>query len=135
MSNMSNYLEDALVNHILKNTALSSPTQTYIGLFASDAGLESNDLASAAEISGAGYARVQAAPSLWTAPSDGATSNDSEIIFPTATGTWGNVSHVAILDAATNGNVLLWAPLNVTKEITAGDSFRILPNDFDIAFL
>ncbi len=33
MSDMSNYLEDALANHVFRNTSLTSPTTVYVALF------------------------------------------------------------------------------------------------------
>ena len=61
MSALSNYLENALVNHVLRNTAYTTPgTSVYVGLikFYETDKLEAGTVTQ--EISGGSYARVQA---------------------------------------------------------------------------
>ena len=36
MAELSNYLENKLLDHILKNVSYTSPTTVYVGLFTSD---------------------------------------------------------------------------------------------------
>lgn len=134
MSKMSDYLEDSLVNHILKNITFASPSNTYLALFTSDAGLEENLRPAWNEVAGGSYSRVQLTPAMWKDPANGATENNTEVIFPTATADWGTITHTAIMDSATGGNVLLWTALNVDKTITTGDSARFLENDLDVSF-
>lgn len=100
MSDMCNYLENELVDHVLRNSAFVSPTAVYIALLTADpgeAGVTTN------EISGGGYARQAA---TFDAPVDGVTQNTYDIEFPQATADWGTVSHVLLMDAATLGNPL-----------------------------
>jgi hypothetical protein len=47
------------------------------------------------------------------------------VTFPTATGTWGTVGWIGILDASTSGNLLYHTPLDASKSITSGDIFTI----------
>ena len=72
MSAMSTYLENALVNHVLRNTAYTSPgTTVYVGLikYYDAAVVEAGTLTQ--EASGGSYARVQV--TAWDAASNGAT--------------------------------------------------------------
>ena len=133
MSAMSTYLENKIANHVLRNTAYTTPgTAIYVGLirFYETATLEAGTLTQ--EPSGSAYARVQV--TAWDAPSDGATQNTGAITFPTATGNWGNVSGVIVSDAASAGNVLLHGSLTTARDVKNGDVFKFNAGDLDITF-
>jgi hypothetical protein len=95
MAEMSNFLENALINATLRNTSYTSPAAVYVGLYTSDPG-EGN---TGTEVSGGSYARTAV---TFGAPSNGVSTNSASVTFPTATGTWGTVTHVGILDASTS---------------------------------
>lgn len=118
MAEMSNYLENALVNAVLRNTAYTSPTTVYLALYTSDP----TDADTGTEVSGSAYARQAI---TFGAPSNGVTTNTAAIEFPQATGSWGTVTHVGILDALTTGNLLFHTPLDASKTIATGDVFRV----------
>jgi hypothetical protein len=61
----------------------------------------------------------------FSAPSDGATSNSAAVEFPQATGSWGTVAYIGLLDASSGGNLLYHTPLDASKTIATGDVFRI----------
>ena len=133
MAALSNYLENALVNHVLRNTALTTPgTSIYVGLikFYESSKLEAGTLTQ--EASSGAYARVQV--TAWDAPSNGATQNTSAVTFPTATADWGMVSGVIIVDAASTGNVLLHGTLTTARDVKNGDVFKFIAGDLDITF-
>lgn len=125
MSAMSNYLENALVNATLRNTSFTSPTTVYVGLYTSNPG-EGN---TGTEVSGGSYARQSAS---FAAPTDGVTTNNATLTFPTATGTWGTITHIGILDALTSGNLLYYAALDVSKTIGSGDIFAISSGNLSV---
>jgi len=125
MSAMSNYLENALVNATLRNTSFTSPTTVYVGLYTSNPG-EGN---TGTEVSGGSYARQSA---TFGAPSDGASTNSATLTFPTATGSWGTITHIGILDALTTGNLLYYAALDVSKTIGSGDIFTISSGNLSV---
>lgn len=118
MAEMSNYLENALINATLRNTSYTSPATVYLGLYTSDPG-EGN---TGTEVSGTSYARQSI---TFGAPSDGVSTNSAAIEFPQAGGSWGTVTHVGILDASTSGNLLYYTALDASKTIATGDVFRI----------
>lgn len=118
MAEMSNYLENALINAVLRNTSYTSPTTTYLALYTSDP----TDADTGTEISGGSYARQSI---TFGAPSNGVSTNSAAIEFPQATGSWGTITHVAIRDALTTGNMLYHTPLDASKTIASGDIFRI----------
>lgn len=125
MAEMSNYLENALINATLRNTTFTSPTTVYVGLYTSDPG-EGN---TGTEVSGGSYARVAV---TFGAPSNGVSTNSASVTFPTATGTWGTVSHIGILDALTSGNLLYYTPLDASKTIASGDVFTISTGNLSV---
>jgi hypothetical protein len=118
MAEMSNYLENALINVTLRATAYTAPAAVYVGLYTTDP----TDANTGTEVSGGSYARTAV---TFGAPSNGVTTNSGAVTFPTATGTWGTVGWIGILDAATSGNLLYHTPLTASKSITSGDIFTI----------
>jgi hypothetical protein len=74
------------------------------------------------EVSGGSYARTAV---TFGAPSNGTALNDVAVEFPQATGSWGTVGWVGILDAATSGNLLYHTALDTSKTIENGDIFKI----------
>lgn len=115
---MSNYLENALINGTLRATSYTAPTTVYVGLYTSDP-MDDN---SGTEVSGGSYARVAV---TFGAPSNGASTNSAAVEFAQATGSWGTVGWIGILDSLTTGNLLYHTPLDVSKIIASGDIFKI----------
>ncbi|MEW6171854.1 MAG: hypothetical protein AB1510_02125 [Bacillota bacterium] len=118
MSQLSNYVENALINHVLRNVALSSPVTVYVALYTSDP----TDADTGTEVVGGGYARQAI---TFNAPVDGVATNSADVVFPTATANWGTISHFGIRDAATGGNLLWYGPFAVAKPIYTGDTYKI----------
>jgi len=125
MSEISNYLENALINVTLRATSYTAPTTVYVALYTSDP----TDADAGTEVSGGSYARQSV---TFAAPSDGVTTNSADVTFPTATGTWGTVGWLAIRDASTAGNLLYYTPLDVSKSITSGDVFKIATGNLSV---
>lgn len=118
MSQISDYLENALINATLRATSFTSPTTIYVALYSSNP----TDADTGTEIFGGSYARQSV---TFSAPSNGATSNNAAVEFPQATADWGTVAYVGLRDASTGGNLLYHAPLTTSKTIATGDIFRI----------
>jgi len=118
MAEMSNYLENALINATLRATNFTAPTTVYVGLYTSDP----TDANTGTEVSGGSYARTSV---TFGAPSNGVSLNSAAVEFPQSTGTWGTVGWIGILDASTSGNLLYHTPLDVSKSISSGDIFKI----------
>jgi len=118
MAEFSNYLENALINATLRNTAYTSPSVVYIALYTSDP----TDANTGTQVSGGSYARQSA---TFGAPSNGTSTNSAAIEFPQATASWGTVTHIGILDALTSGNLLYHTALDTSKTIDTGDIFKI----------
>ena len=116
MAELSNYLEDAIIN-LMRSTNFTG-VAAYVTLYTTDP----TDADTGTEVSGGGYARQLAGLS---APSDGVSSNASDTVFPTATADWGTITHLGLRDAATLGNLLLYSILDASKAIATGDTFKM----------
>ncbi len=125
MAEMSNYLENALINATLRNTAYTSPSTVYVGLYTSDP----TDANTGTEVSGGSYARVAV---TFGSPSNGASTNSAAVEFAQATGNWGTVTHIGILDALTSGNLLYHTALDSSKTIETGDIFKIASGSLSV---
>jgi len=125
MAEFSNYLENAVIDAVLRNTSYTSPTTVYVGLYTSDP----TDADSGTEVSGGSYARTAV---TFSAPSNGVTSNSADVEFPQATASWGSVTHIGLHDAASGGNLLFHTILDTTKTIDSGDIFKIASGNLTV---
>ena len=125
MSAMSNYLENEILDHILRNSAYTPATTVYIGLSTGSFG----DDNSGTELSGNGYTRKSIA---FDAASGGVSDNTSAVDFDAATGSWGSVSHFGLFDASTSGNLLIHGAFSAAKTVSTGDILRIAAGELDI---
>jgi len=125
MSEMSNYLENALINVTLRATAYTAPATVYVSLWTSDP----TDAGSGTEVTGGSYARTSV---TFGAPSNGVTTNSADVTFPTATASWGTVGWIGINDALTTGNLLYHSPLDTSKTIDSGDIFKISTGNLSV---
>lgn len=125
MAEFSNYLENALINATLRNTAYTSPTTVYLALYTTDP----TDADTGTEVSGAAYARQSI---TFGAPTDGVSTNSAAIEFPQAGGSWGTVAYIGIRDASTAGNLLYHSPLTASKTIATGDVFRVAAGSLSV---
>lgn len=136
MTAMSNYLENKLIDYVFRAQSFTAPATLYFALFTA----APSDTGGGTEVSGGSYARVavtagltqmagtQAAGST-TASSGtgGTTSNNATITFPAPTGNWGAITHMALFDASTSGNLLVWGALDTGKTVNNGDPAPTFP--------
>ena len=122
--NLTNYLENKLIDHFLGTTSYTMPADVYVALFTA----APSDAAGGTEVTGGSYARQIA---TFTAASSGATSNDSNIDFTGMPAT--TTVAIGIFDAITTGNMLLYGTLTTNKTTDAGDTLRIATGDLDIS--
>lgn len=127
---LTDYGENAIVDHIFRGTAFTAPTVLAVGLFTSAC----SDAGGGTEVSGGSYARATLNPSAsnWkstngttsgaSSGTSGQTSNAVAITFPAPTANWGSISHFAIFDATTGGNMLICQALTSAKTVNSGDS-------------
>lgn len=128
MGSKSDYLENELLDHVLRNSAYSAPAAVYLALFTADPG-EAGSLAN--EVSAGDYSRQ--AITFGTAAASGSISNTTLITFTAAAANnWGTITHWAICDASTSGNVLYYGALDVSRAVGIGDSCEVPIGDLTV---
>jgi len=128
MSAASDYLENEVLDHVLGNGAYTPAATIYVGLWTADDGLESGTLTS--EVSGGSYARQSI---TFSAATGGSADSAATVTFPAATANWGTITHVALMDASTSGNVLFHGAVTTSKTIESGDTFQISAGNLTIS--
>ena len=128
MAGFSDYLEDKVLNHVFGGTAYTAPSTLYVALFTA----APSDSGGGTECSGGSYARKSMADMTVSGTSPTTATNGAAVEFVTATGSWGTVSHCAVFDASSSGNMLGWAALTASKAVASGDVFRFDAGDLDI---
>jgi len=141
MAALSDFMENKLLDWLLRAQAIgitgasaaagTGPANTYVGLLTANP----TDSTAGTEVSGNNYARVTVASSLanWSGTqgaastvastgNTGTTSNNGVITFPTPSAGWGVVTGMALYDAATSGNLLIYSALTISKTINQGDA-------------
>jgi hypothetical protein len=134
MSAMSNFLEKKLLDHTLGLAAWTMPTTVFVALFTGDPG-ETGSLAAEVSVTSTGYARQDGTTAMGaTNATTGISLNEDVITFGPASADWGVITHMAICDAPTGGNVLLFGALNSSRNIQTGDSFQFAASQLSITF-
>lgn len=128
MGSISDYLENELLDHIFETGAYVVPT-IYIALSTAD---PTEDGSGIAEPVGNNYARK--AHAAWNAAALRAITNDGEITFNMSSGAWGTISHYAIFDDLTAGNMLAYGSLTIPKAIVANNTPSITDTDIEVSF-
>ena len=134
---ISTYLANKLLDLMFRNTDYDKP-ETWVAL-ATDDIIDGDGGAAMDECTGGSYARVQvninagAAPS-WDLAASGVVDNTEAITFPTATGSWGTVKAVAIMDSTTEdeGNVLFYDNTLADQAVATGDTVSFAIGALDI---
>ena len=117
---LSNVTENKVADHLVGKTSFTMPS-VWVGLWT--ATLDDTSTGSTSgEVSGGSYARKSTAGSDWNAGSGGVVTNANALAFPTASASWGTVTHFALLDASSAGNIIGWADLTASKTIGNGDT-------------
>jgi len=123
---LSNLFETRVLTWLFTGDAVTRPSAFYIALFTSNPAED----ASGTEVStsGTAYARQSA---TFTVSGNEAT-NSAAIEFPTATASYGTVTHIGVFDASTGGNLIAYAALTTSKAIDTGDVLRINSAELDV---
>lgn len=101
---MTTYLKNKVLNSNLREVT--------VGLFNGET-----------EVTAESYARQA---STFTAADNGQTSNDKEILFPVATTSWGNITHVGIFDSA--DNLIFKSLADYEKTIEVSSQYKVPKN-------
>ncbi|MHC4507380.1 MAG: phage tail fiber protein [Planctomycetota bacterium] len=129
MGSFSDYWENEILDHIFGNNSYTPPT-IHVALSTAE---PLDDASGVAEPSDNGYTRVETCASDWSASSGGSVSNAASITLPTASGGWGTITHFALFDSVTGGNMLAYGALNQPEAIGNSDTGKFEAGDLEIS--
>ena len=124
MADLTNFAEDAVAN-AFRGVAFS--TSTFLGLYTSP----TDELGGGTEVSDAGYARLSV---TFGPPVGGVITNTIDLTFGAAVTNY-TVTHIAILDALTGGNMLMQKALSIPVSISIGSAFEVLAGNLSFTAL
>ena len=110
---LTNYAEDLFLMHIFVS-AQTAPSAWYLAFHKADP----TEFGTGTECSGGGYARTAI---TFAAASGRTITQTGDVDFPSASGSWGTITHYSIWDAQTVGNMLAYGALSTSKSVTTGN--------------
>ncbi len=124
MTALSNYCENALLDHVLGTTAFTKPTNTYVKLHTGDPGED-----------GTGNAAGETTRKIlsWAAASAGSIAIDTALQW-TSVASSETYSHVSVWDALTGGNLIAYGALSSSQVVNSGDTFDIASGAITLSF-
>lgn len=123
MAEFTDFMANKIIDQ-MRNVA-GVQVAVYVALFTT----ATADDGSGTEVSGGSYARKLVGLG---APAGGGSSNLGTITFTTATTNWGTITHCALYDAVTSGNMLMHSILDASKAVNNGDTFKINVGQLDV---
>lgn len=137
MTAASNYTEQNFINALLRGVTFPLPTAIYIGLHTDDpTDTGGNEVSTA---NWPAYVRRDAADGAaistgWGAPVDGLSKNAKQITYPGMNGVAPvTVTHWALYDASTGGNMLCYGALQTARQLLTGDVFVFDINAIEVS--
>ena len=115
---LTTFWADEIYDHTFRNLAAPAIVTVFVALFTAAPG----EGGGGTEVATGAYARQSVA---FTAPTAGAGDNSADITFPVATADWGTITHWALFDASTAGNMIVYGPLGDPSKI-----FQAKPSSF-----
>lgn len=127
MSAASNYLENEFLDHALGTGAWTMPTTVYLALSTANPTDAGSGLA---EPAASEYARQSI---TFGAAASGTVSNTSTHEYDDADEALGTITHWAIMDALTGGNMLFHGAWATSRTIGAGEKLTVAAGAIDIS--
>ena len=120
---------EALMLDLFFDLGTPIPPTLYLAASTADPGEDGSGLV---EPTDAAYARVTTAGADWERTgSEVANVNTEE--FPEATESWGSITHLALMDASSAGNVLASQALTSARTVPTGAILRFLAGDITLS--
>lgn len=119
MGSFTDYLEKKVLNALCGNGDPLGSISMWMGLFTA----APSDASGGTEVSGGNYARKSVGTWATAALGDSYAGlvNVTNTVFGTATGSWGNITHFALFDDSSTGNMLMWATLTSVRNVMTND--------------
>jgi len=127
MGSLSDFAELELLDHVF-NAAYTPPATVYLGLSTAD---PTDDASGLAEPSGNGYVRKAI---TFGAAASREIAQSGDVTFDQASGSWGTITHYALFDAESAGNMLAHGALGASKEIVSGNTPSVASAEVTVSF-
>ena len=128
-SELSNYLANAILGWVSGSAMPSEPSDVYVALFDGDpTATGSGGTEVTTDIRPAGRVAVS-----WGSVSGREIANNADVDFGVADSA-ADVTHAAIFDAASAGNMLMYSPVDNVRNILQGDPVVIPSGDLRANF-
>jgi len=127
MTDFANYLETALLDHVLGGTTFTQPVNNYALLHTGDPGEDCSAFVA--------IENTKSAAITWAAASAGSKATSADITW-TSVSTTEVITHISIWDGNTAGavgNPLFYGDLTSSVSLTAGDDFTIPSGSLTVA--
>jgi hypothetical protein len=121
MSSFTDYTENLVLTFLFTDGTATRPTAWYVGLFTAAPG----ETGGGTEVTGNAYARKATGTITVSGTATTATNSAAIEFAPASGGDWGTITHAAVFDAETGGNMLAYAELTTARTINDGDVFRV----------
>lgn len=124
----TSYFIDLIMGNVFgSKTDPGLPSVFYVGLSTTEPAVDGSGVT---EPSGASYAR--GAIEMFSVPSDGMVKNQSTVSFNESTENWGVITHYAVFDSITGGNLLFFDSLEEPRTIEADSLLVIKANEIEL---
>lgn len=132
MSQATNYLEAALLDHLFDLAPYSAPATMYLALFTA---MSDGEAGTATEVTGGSYARLAITndATSWSRTGNVIT-NDNLLTFATAWADWGDVTNWALCDALSGGNKLIYGEFGDPIAVNNGSTFRVGAGQLSVTY-
>lgn len=131
MSQASDYLEAALLDHMMGITPYVKPATMYLAKYTA----APTDAGGGTEVAGGSYTRIAITNDSGEWVRSGQTVRNINIIpFAPASAGWGDLSHWALHDHPTAGNMLIRGALTDVIPVTLGATYRVAATQLAITF-
>jgi hypothetical protein len=130
MAGLINTHENTILDELLGSTThFASPV--YVGLMTA---APDDDGTGVTEPSSGAYARVAVDnnDTEWPDATLGQKSNANDIVFPTATGDWGEITYFGIFETLSGDDLIMFGALNTARDVLTGDTFRFMAGSLDV---
>ena len=129
MGSISDYLETKLMDHVFGNGEYSKPATVYLGLSTAD---PTDDASGLAEPVANNYEREAV---TFGAAATRAIANSGAVTFNQASGAWGTLTHWALFDALTAGNMMAHGSLSASKGVVTGNTPSVAIGEVEVSFV
>ena len=132
MGSLTTYGANKLLDHLF-NTAYTPASTLYLALCTADP----TDAATGASMNEAANSGAYARTAItFGAAASRRSRRSAPVTFPTATGSWGTVTHWAIVDSATHGagNALAHGAFAVSKSVVTGNTPSVASGEVWVEF-